>query len=374
MRKCLLALWMLFGILGVTVLNAAETATVPAQLEGVKKIAFFGDSLTDGSDYPEYIINTLNKSYPGRGFSFVNAGVCGNRAKDLVNRLDRDILSQKPDLTFIYIGTNDSSNVSLEQFKAELMYLSRRLKAAGSKVGFISLNSCTDQDKAAKMKPYSEVVQQVAKEENALFADAWTYFEKEQASGKEMYNAPGDVHHSLEGFRGIARVILNTLGVPAETEMVLTVAPPANILTNWEESDPITPEKGKPLEPSQAKTWTKYDPAAWVGKRDWALKPLTERGAWFPFQAERKGTLAAFARTTYDAPKAGLYEMQVGGSGVIVWINGVKVYTMAEHTLKSATNGYHPNALRTPVLLKKGINEIVITCGFYAFVGIQPLD
>ena len=43
-----------------------------------------------------------------RNFTFVNAGVCGNKAYDLVNRLDRDILSQKPDLTFILIGTNDS--------------------------------------------------------------------------------------------------------------------------------------------------------------------------------------------------------------------------------------------------------------------------
>lgn len=82
-------------------------------MEGVTKLAFYGDSLTDGNNYPEYVINTLNKAYPGRNFSFVNAGVCGNRASDLVDRLDREILSQKPDLTFILIGTNDKNGVPL---------------------------------------------------------------------------------------------------------------------------------------------------------------------------------------------------------------------------------------------------------------------
>ena len=360
---------MMFCALPVT---AAEGKPLPAALEGVHRLAFFGDSLTDGSDFPEYIVNTLNRLYPEQKFDFINAGICGNRAKDLVNRLDRDILSQKPGLTFIFIGTNDHADVAPIQFKAELMYLSRRLKAAGSKVAFISLSGNTDPEKAAKLRVFSEISREVAAAEKDLFIDAWSFFEKEQKSGKEMYNAPADSHHSLEGFRGMARVILTALGVPADAEMVLTVAPPANLLTAWEESGPVTVEKGKTLEPSLVTEWTKYDPAQWVDKRDWALKPLTQRGAWFPLQADGKGK-SAFARTTYDAPKDGLYELQLGGSGVVVWVNGTKIYTMGDF-FKSATNGYHPNAVRTPVLLKKGKNEIVITCGFYAFVGVKPLD
>lgn len=349
----------------------AETAPKLAPvMDGVTKLAFYGDSLTDGNDYPEYVINTLNKAYPGHNFSFVNAGVCGNRASDLVDRLDRDILSQKPDLTFILIGTNDKSDVPLLQFEAQLLYLAHRLRAEGSKVAFISLTGSTDPKTAAELLPFSVKIKDVAGRLNTHFVDAGAYFEKEQASGKEMYSAPGDCHPSLEGFRGMARVILTSLGVSPDVEMVTDIRPGANVLTRWEESAPITPLTPKtPPDPSMVTEWTPYDPTAWVDACDWAFKPLTQRGAWFSSQGKPQNGRPAFARTTYYAPQAGLYELQLGGgTPLTIWVNGSKAFTL------SKTNGYHPNAVRTPVLLKQGSNEIVITTGFYAFVGILPLE
>ena len=112
---------------GMTVCAADTKLPLPPALKGVSRLAFLGDSITDGSDYPDYVVNTLNKTYPGHHFSFINAGVCGNRSNDLVDRLDRDVLSQKPDLTFIFIGTNDRGGNPLSQYKADLIYLSRRL-------------------------------------------------------------------------------------------------------------------------------------------------------------------------------------------------------------------------------------------------------
>ncbi len=356
------------GLMMGTAVGAAEKELVlPEALKGISRLAFFGDSLTDGSDFPEYIINTLNKTYPGHNFSFVNAGVCGNKAYDLVDRLDRDILSQKPDLTLILIGTNDSGFGAdhATQFKAELMYLARRLKAAGSKVAFISLTSSTDPEKAAKFEPYAKVIQEVVKEEQTMFVDALSLFQKRQSEGTEMYYSKGDAHHSLEGFRGMARAILNTLGVPESVEMVLTIAPPANVITNWEESGAIT---NKAPSPADVKEWTTYDYTKWIDTKDWSFKPLAQRGGWFSLQGDTKGK-TAFARTTYVAPKDGLYELQLGGGvPTIVWVNGKKVYTLPK------TNGYHPNAMRTPVLLKKGKNEIIMTTGFYAYLGIKELD
>lgn len=369
MHKKLITLGMMMTMTTAVSAVCAETRTGLAPImDGVTQLAFYGDSLTDGSDFPEYIVNTLNKTHPDRHFTFINAGVCGNCARDLVDRLDRDILSWKPDLTFIYIGTNDKRNVPLIQFEAELLYLAKRLKAAESKVAFISLSGSTHPETAAELRPFSAKIQEVAKRVNAHFVDAWSFFEKEQASGKEMYYAPGDCHHSLEGFRGIARVILTSLGVPPDVEMDTRIRPPAYVLTDWEESGPITPlDKKTPVDPAQVTEWTEYDPAAWVDDCDWSFKPITQRGAWFSLQGNPRGR-TAFARTTYDAPAAGLYELQLGGGTPLrVWVNGVHVYTLPK------TNGYHPNAVRTSVLLKKGANEIIMTTGFYAFAGIKPL-
>lgn len=349
-------------------LVAAAQPTLPDALQGVTRIAFFGDSLTDGSDYPEYVVNTLNKTYPGHDFCFVNAGVCGSKAYDLVDRLDRDVLSRKPDLTFILIGTNDSGTNPLIQFRAELAYLCRRLKAAGSRVGLISLTGSTNPEMVKKFTPYNDAIRATAREEGALFVDAWSLFDEWQKSGKEMYYSPGDAHHSALGFQGTARAILNALGVPPDVELVLDIAPPPNLLAKWEESGPVTGTASNPPEPAMVREWTPYEPEKWIESKDWSWKPLVRRGAWFALQGAAKGR-TAFARATYDAPRDGLYELQLGGGvPLAVWVNGVKVYTLPK------TNGYHPDAVRTPVLLRKGPNEIAITTGFYAFVGVRPLD
>lgn len=346
---------------GATVVTAETALPLPEILTGVSKLAFLGDSLTDGNNFPEFVINTLNRLYPEQAFSFVNAGVCGNAAYDLVDRLDRDILSQHPDLTFILIGTNDSGGKNPPiQFRADLLYLTQRLRAAGSKVAFISLTGSTNPDTAAKLKIYDTIIREVATEQNTLFVDAATLFANWQAEGKEMYHAPGDVHPSLEGFKGMARAILNTLGIPETVEMDVTVAPPPHLLTNWEETGPVE----NTTDPSAITTWTPYDYTLWIENHDWSYKLLAQRGAWFALQGAAKGR-TAYARTTFDAPTEGLYELQLGGGvPLIVWVNGVKVYTLPK------TNGYHPNAIRTPVLLKKGANEIIITTKFYAYVGV----
>jgi len=209
-----------------------ETMLLPEPLKGIRTLAFYGDSLTDGSDYPDIVVNTLNRTYPGHGFRQVNAALAGETASGLVERLDRDILSSKPDLTFILIGTNDSNNRNPPiQYRADLMYLARRLKAAGSRVAFITLTGSTDAEKADHLKAYDTIIRELAVDAQTMLVDAWAFFEQRQAAGEDLYFAPGDVHHSLAGFHAMARVILNTLGVPGDVPMVTAITPPAAVPT-----------------------------------------------------------------------------------------------------------------------------------------------
>ncbi len=346
-----------------------ETMLLPEPLKGIRTLAFYGDSLTDGSDYPDIVVNTLNRTYPGYGFRQVNAALAGETASGLVERLDRDILSSKPDLTFILIGTNDSNNRNPPiQYRADLMYLARRLKTAGSRVAFITLTGSTDAEKADHLKAYDTIIRELAVDAQTMLVDAWAFFEQRQAAGEDLYFAPGDVHHSLAGFHAMARVILNTLGVPGDVPMVTAITPPAGVLTQWEESGPVTrPDAAHgSVTPDQVTEWTPYDFTAWIDEKDWSWRPLAQRGAWFALQGEAKSR-TAFARTTYRAAAAGLHELQLGGTAPLrVWVNGTLVFTLPK------TNGHHPNAVRTPVLLDKGDNEIVLTTPFYAFAGVYP--
>jgi hypothetical protein len=75
----------------------------------------------------------------------------------------------------------------------------------------------------------------------------------------------------------------------------------------------------------------------------------------------------AYGRTAFDAPAAGDYELQLGGSRnpQTIWVNGVKVWEGRRH------NGFHPNADRLVVKMNKGRNEIVGTSNCMLFVGVK---
>lgn len=83
------------------------------------KILFTGDSITDcgsslsedinflGHGYPVFIASLLGARYPGYELSFINSGVTGNRAADLAERWQRDVINHKPDLLSVLVGIND---------------------------------------------------------------------------------------------------------------------------------------------------------------------------------------------------------------------------------------------------------------------------
>lgn len=86
-----------------------------------------GDSITIGArsyaGYPEYAASQLS-SQLGKDFNVLNCAVSGNTAIDLLRHLDEKmpvILSQKPDIVSLLIGTNDiKNNTSPENYRMAL--------------------------------------------------------------------------------------------------------------------------------------------------------------------------------------------------------------------------------------------------------------
>jgi isoamyl acetate esterase len=76
-----------------------------------QKVIFFGDSITYmGAKPGGYIMkmkDALEKAGKGSDYDLVGAGIGGNKVYDLYLRMDDDVLAQKPDIVFIYIGVND---------------------------------------------------------------------------------------------------------------------------------------------------------------------------------------------------------------------------------------------------------------------------
>ncbi len=110
------------------------------------KIVFYGDSVTDcnrdyndpnslGDGYVMYTAESLKTAFDESELEFVNTGISGNRTIDLVNRLDKDVLSHQSDIVTILIGVNDAwrrydmnDPTSAEQFRQNYKTVLSRIK------------------------------------------------------------------------------------------------------------------------------------------------------------------------------------------------------------------------------------------------------
>ena len=154
----------------------------------VKIISVFGDSLVYG------IGDSCDGGWVSRlqekmkdNFIFWNFGIPGDTSKDLVKRIERELMSKKADIVIIFIGVNDSqyknkSNntlISQKQYKKNLKKLSDFVKIYTDKIIFIGLpkmdesittnwhyiyNLCNE-----NLKKYDMMLKQFCEENNFLY-------------------------------------------------------------------------------------------------------------------------------------------------------------------------------------------------------------
>lgn len=124
------------------VLTLSVTSPAPA---GPARIVLLGDSITRGvrpgvklSETFGAILEADAKAM-GIDVEVVNVGIGGERTDQALKRLERDVLSRKPDIVTIMYGTNDSyvdqgkseSRLSLPAYSENLVLLVVQLRKAG---------------------------------------------------------------------------------------------------------------------------------------------------------------------------------------------------------------------------------------------------
>ena len=75
------------------------------------KIIFFGDSITEMGVHQNGYIDLMQKRLDTEkktdDYQIIGSGKGGNKVYDLFFRLEKDVLSQNPDVVVIWIGVND---------------------------------------------------------------------------------------------------------------------------------------------------------------------------------------------------------------------------------------------------------------------------
>jgi hypothetical protein len=101
-RKLLTALVFVFG------LNAVANAQSVAPFKAGDRVAFLGNSITDGGHYHSYIWLYYMTHFPNARITCFNVGVGGDAVKQMSDRFEYEVLTKKPTIMTLTWGMNDT--------------------------------------------------------------------------------------------------------------------------------------------------------------------------------------------------------------------------------------------------------------------------
>lgn len=195
-------------------------------------IVFFGDSITQGGSGANGYITLYTKAAQAAHADFnittVNAGISGHKVPNLQARVDKDVISKKPTIVYIYIGINDvwhsekGNGTSKEKYEAGLKELITKINAAGARV-ILCTPTVIGEKKAgankldAMLDEYSEISRKVAADTKTQLCDLrkafQDYLKDNNPEDKEKGILTADkVHLNAAGNKMVAQMMLKAVG------------------------------------------------------------------------------------------------------------------------------------------------------------------
>ncbi|MFA6563342.1 MAG: GDSL-type esterase/lipase family protein [Verrucomicrobiia bacterium] len=237
------ALFAALAFAGATALPAADIA-----IKNGQRLAFLGDSITaagwgNPGGYSKLVIAGLEAN--GVKATGIGAGISGHKSNQMLERLDRDVLSKKPDWMTLSCGVNDvwhgDKGVPLDDaqaatgkyelrpgepakgtYKANITAIVDKAQAAGVKVMILTatvISEELDSDNNKKLAPCNNFLRSLAKERKCLLADLNAVFQQQIKASGNTTGKPGrlltsdGVHMNPDGDQLMAATILRVFGL-----------------------------------------------------------------------------------------------------------------------------------------------------------------
>ena len=212
-------------------LFASRPASAEILVKDGQKVAFMGDSITQGGwgnpgGYVRLVIAGLEAN--GVKVTPVPAGISGHKSNQMLARLKKDVLDKQPDWMTLSCGVNDvwhgTNGVPLDQYKTNITAILDQCAAAKTKVVVLTatvIGEELDNDNNKKLAPYNEFLRNLAKERKAPLADLYGMFETAikatpNTTGKAGRLLTSDgVHMNPAGDQTMARGVLQAFGLDA---------------------------------------------------------------------------------------------------------------------------------------------------------------
>ncbi len=206
--------------------QGAAASSIPVQTG--QKMAFLGDSITAAGARPggycRLVLDGLKRE--GIEATGVFAGISGHKSNQMLARLEKDVLSKKPDWMTLSCGVNDvwhgARGVKLEDYKKNITAIVDQAQAAGVKVMMLTATMIKeDQGNSLNQQllPYNAFLKELAKTKGCLLADlntdmqeALKEFPEDAPKGKQLTS--DGVHMNFLGNIMMAEGVLKAFGVP----------------------------------------------------------------------------------------------------------------------------------------------------------------
>jgi lysophospholipase L1-like esterase len=190
-------------------------------------IAFLGDSITaSGAASPSGYVRLVASGLAAHGIEItvIPAGVSGNKSNQMLERLEKDVLSKKPNWMTLSCGVNDvwhgAKGVSLEDYKKNITAILDRCQEAGVKVVVLTATQIKlplTSPENVKLADYNAFLREIAKARNLPLADLNAAMAAEQASlekaGIHRVLTSDGVHMNLHGNLMMAKGVLGAFGL-----------------------------------------------------------------------------------------------------------------------------------------------------------------
>jgi lysophospholipase L1-like esterase len=210
---------------GTTLAVASLVASAEMAVQDGQKLAFLGDSITQGGwNNPVGYVRLVVMGLEANGIKVepVPAGISGHKSNQMRERLKRDVLDKKPNWMTLSCGVNDvwhgAKGIPLDQYKTNITAIVDQCQAAGIKVMILTatvIGEELENENNQKLAPYNQFLRDLAREKKCVLADLNALFhEAIQASPKPGRVLTSDgVHMNAAGDQLMARGILLAFGL-----------------------------------------------------------------------------------------------------------------------------------------------------------------
>lgn len=203
-------------------------------IEPNARVLFQGDSITDcgrsrdndadlGTGYAALLAAWISAQYPCRNITFINRGISGHRAKDLLARWQTDCIDLRPTWVSILIGINEAwrrydcnDPTSPQQFADTYRALLEQTRAIGARIVLCEpfvLPVPPDREQWREdLDPKISVVRALAREFNTYYVPLDGIFAAASARREPAFWAADGVHPTPAGHALIAQAWLRALG------------------------------------------------------------------------------------------------------------------------------------------------------------------